>query len=352
MTDSMKFRYAYLLIALLAAIGANAAGCKGYGAVTSASPTPVPSISPAPDTLYVQDATTRTVRVYKNASALNGVAGTALTLSTSDTANPDVVYDPVHDVLWYPNQTTNEVWVFTNVSMANSMATPSPKLPLANQEGAEAYDPNHNYLFVAFNNSDNLQVFQNAAPGSGMAAFKQIALNFTDPAASGTPHPQEIYYDATHDRLFMADNQNVVAEFDNFGANVATVSSATSNRQITGLFSADGMAYNATTDTLFVGEGGNFSGSGKHQVDVIKNASTQNGPDSHGQTITNFATGPSGLAYDTPRDILYVYDAPNIRVIPNATAAAGSVGSVPSNRTISDAVTSLSGFGLFVDTTH
>jgi len=347
----MKFRYAYVLIALLAAIAANAAGCKGYATATSASPTPVPSISPAPDTLYVQDATSRTVRVYKNASALNGAAGTALTLPTSDSANPDVVYDPVHDVLWYPNQTTNEVWVWTTASTDNGM-NPNFKYPLSNQEGTEAYDPNHNYLFVALNNSNNLQVYQSATPGSGMSLLKQVTLNFTDPAASSTPHPQEIYYDAQHDRLFMADNQNVVAEFDSFGANVATVTSVTSNRQISGLFSADGMAYNATTDTLFVGEGGQFSSSGKHQVDVIKNASTQNGPDSHGQTITNFSSGPSGLAYDTPRDILFVYDAPNIRVIPNATAASGSIGSVPNNRIIFDAVTSLSGFGLFVDTTH
>jgi hypothetical protein len=82
----------------------------------------------------------------------------------------------------------------------------------------------------------------------------------------------------------------------------------------------------------------------------MKNASTFNGSTTHSQTLTGFVQ-PKGLAYDTPRDILYVYDG-GVFVFPNATTASGAQSVGPNRRVIFDVATPLSGFGITVDTTR
>lgn len=346
-SQPMNPRLGIALFAACSLAAAAIAGCGKYGtSATAPAPSPSPSGSLAPDTLYVQDATSRTVRVYKGASQLNGGAFAAATLPTSDNANPDVVYSPALDILWYPNQTTNQVDVWCAASTDNGKA-PNNMVPLASQEGTAAYDPNHNLLYVAQNTTNVVTVYKNASSMcSGVPAATTVALNIVDGTLPGTPRPQELLYDPVSDRLFASDAGAVVAEFDGFGA--AVVGGATAlaaNREIGGLFSPDGLAYNAAQDTLWVVE------LNKKQVDVIKGASTVNGPDAHTRTITGFSS-PTGEAYDAVRDILFVYDQLDIFVFPNATTAAGSRDSVPNRRVIFDNSVALSGFGMAVDTTH
>ena len=349
----MNPRLAFAVLSACAILAlVSQAGCsRGYVAPTP-SPTPVQSISPAPDTLYVQDATSRTIRTYKNASAVNGAAVSLVTLPTSDQGNGDVVHcSCLQDVLWYPSVTNNTVEIWTTVTNDNGL-NPNHTVSLANIEGAAVFDTNHNYLYVPQNNTNVLSVYGSAltlGQGGNTTPISQVTLVFAEPSPNPglTPHPQELLYDAVHDRLYMADDASVVAEFDAFGAGAGVSHTATQNREITGLFQADGMGLNPTQDVLFIGE------VARHQIDVIKNASTFNGGTTHVQTITGFSSaGPTGLAYDVPRDILFVYDGPLIEVIPNATAASGALSGIPNRRIIFDSAISLSGFGIYVDTTH
>ncbi|MEI4884156.1 hypothetical protein, partial [Klebsiella pneumoniae] len=52
--------------------------------IVTPTPSPSPSGSPAPDTLYVQESTTKAIRVYKGASAINGLALAQLVYPTQD----------------------------------------------------------------------------------------------------------------------------------------------------------------------------------------------------------------------------------------------------------------------------
>jgi len=354
----MTSRLAYALF-IAFAVWAGVAGCSNTGTSVTPSPTPGASISPAPDTLYVNDATSRTIRAYVNASKLSGSGVATRVYSTSDISRGDVVYDAASDTLWYPQAQqlppTPPATFVERFGAASTIgvvpsppAAPSSMTQLNNMEGTATYDKNHNYLYVALTTSNAIQVFTNAtALTSGSTPAAQVTVSFTDGSVPN-PHPQEIYYDSVNDRLFVADDAAVVAEFDNFGAGAGVTHTALANRQICGLFSPDGLAYNATTDTLFIGE------ETAKQVDVVQHASTVSSTClTHTQTISGFSVGPLGLAYDTPRDILYVYDPTNIVVIgPGASSDAGSVGSIANVREFTDNVSSLDGFGLFVDTTH
>ncbi|MDQ2817328.1 MAG: hypothetical protein M3T49_03845 [Candidatus Eremiobacteraeota bacterium] len=360
----MNPRFSVSALAALAIAAVAAQGCsKG-----SSTPTPVPSAtisgSPAPDTLYVQDATSRSVRGYRNASGINGAANPFETLPTNDTTNPDVVYSPVFDTLWYPvayapptftgNQSTPiNVWF---AASAKNVKNPDAVVPFTNSAGAAAYDATHDFLYVAQVNSATVQIFAsahtlgmagNTAPAGG------ITLGITD-TGSGTgqpPRAQEMLYDAASDRLFVSDQGTVVAVFDAFGATAAAAAAShatvplSASREISGLYQPDGLAYNASADTLFVAE------LVRKQITIIKGASVANGPAGHSTTITGF-NSPGGLAYDSVRDILFVYDPIDIDVLPNATAAAGALTAVPNRRVIFDSTIALSGFGIAVDTTH
>lgn len=355
----MNVRVGYAVLVGAALMIALGAGCSTAGTSTTPTPTPVVSGSIAPDTLWVQDATSRTVRSYTGASAANGGLVASEILPTSDTANPDVVYDPLTDTLWYPNQTVpnatnNTIDIWTMATTRNNML---PTFVVAsastnNLEGAAVYDPVHHLLVVAHNTSNTVDIYANAPSmiaSSVPAGF--VTLNITDPTAPGTPRPQEMLYDGVRDILFVADNGTVVAKFPGFGVAAAALSGGTTiamgqSSAISGLGlgNGTGLAYNTALDILFVTE------ISPAQINIMKNASTFNGSTTHSQTLTGFVQ-PKGLAYDIVRDILFVYDG-GVFVFPNATTASGNQSVWPNRRVIFDVATPLSGFGITVDTTR
>lgn len=357
----MNLRVGYAVLVTGMAVAAFAAGCSTSSTSSTPTPTPTSSATVAPDTLWVQDATTRTVRVYKGASSANGGLVATAALPTNDTANPDVVYDPATDTLWYPNQTVpnasnNTIDIWTMASTRNNMLATfvvGPNANTNNFEGAAVWDPVHNLLFVAHNTSNTIDVYTGA---TGMNAASvpagHVTLNMTDGGVVGTPRPQEMLYDPVRDILFVADNGTICAKFNMFYTNAASLATGgatipiSSATQISGLGLGNGagLAYNTTQDILFVVE------VSPPEIDIIKTASTLNGATTHSQTLTNFSQ-PKGLAYDPVRDILFVYDA-DIFVFPNATTASGNQLAWPNRRVIFDAGTALSGFGIYVDTTH
>src|ERR1700680_2058148 len=90
-----------LLLAFMAVAFFAVGGCSK---TNIPKPTPIPSFSPSPfpDTLYVQDTTSKAVRVYKNASGQNGFAAASAVLNTNSISFDDAVYSPDKDVLWVP----------------------------------------------------------------------------------------------------------------------------------------------------------------------------------------------------------------------------------------------------------
>lgn len=345
--------------ALLAfALFVGAAACSKNATTPAPAVSPSPTGSIAPDTLYVQDTGTKSIRVYKGASGINGFGTPFESLPTSDISRADVVYAPAADVLWYPSayplatpgpSQSTPILVWTTASMKNQMP-PTAQTPYTNGEGTATYDVTHNCLYVANINGPTIQVFQNAtAMGGASTPSASVTLTWSDPSVT-TPRPQEMLYDAVNDRLFVSGQGSTVAVFDAFGTFACAASgsvSRTANRVMNGLNSPDGLAYSSSADKLFIAEDQN------HDIVVVANASTASGPTGHTQTITNFSSN-DGLAYDQVRDLLFVYDAGTnaIFVLPNATAVSGSHNSVANQRVIFDSTISLSGFGIAVDTTH
>lgn len=342
-------------------LAAIAVGCSNKSTTPTPTPTPTSSSTFSPDTLWVDDATSRTVRAYKGASTINGGAIANVFLNSNDNARPDVVYDPTTDRLWYPNQTVpngtnNSIDIWTMATMDNNMLA---NIVITsgntnNLEGAAVFDSLHNLLIVAHNTGNTVDVYSGATTmtaASVPAGF--VTLTMTDGGVVGTPRPQEMLYDPVRDILFVTDNGTVCAKFTGFGAAAAALSGGTTitltaATEISGLGLGNGvgLGYNSSLDLLFVTE------QSPAEIDVIKTASTFNGATTHSQTITNFSN-PSGVAYDAVRDILFVYDPGNgIVVLPNGSTASGNENSWPNRRIIFDLGTSLSGFGMTVDTVH
>jgi hypothetical protein len=358
----MNPRLGACIVAACIAIAVFVAGCNNNNTTTSpATPTPVTT---GPDTLYVQDASSKTVRVYAHASNLNGVAYPSVIYPTSDASNPDVIYYEPFNILWYPSAypfptigspQSTPILIWNAATTLNGKA-PTQQVAYTNGQGTATYDSVHDLLFVANINGPTIQVFASAhlmsSSGPLSKAAANITLGITDPGVVGTPRAQEMLYDPVNDRLFVSDEGTVVAVFDHFGSNAASCiaippcPTIPANRQILGLNSPDGLALNAVGDILFVGE------ISRKQIDVIHNASTQNGPNGHGQIISSFATGPTGLAYDHAHDLLYVYDPLQIWVIPAPGAASGNVNAIINRHQFFDSSTELVGFGLSVDPLH
>jgi hypothetical protein len=355
--------FAFLAVAFVA-IG----GCGKYS--TPAPPKPGPSVSPSPfpDTLYVQDTTSRAVRVYKNASGLNGFAAASSVLKTNSISFDDAVYSPEKDVLWVPlcagapcPGQALPVDVYAAASTLNNVGPTSTSAPLTDINGAAAYDLTDDLLFVTVNNAPDLEIYSSASTlgvGANTTPAAKATLNITDPGIQyqGVPRPQELYYDKARDILFASDFGTVVAEFDAFGAQAAAAAAThtdinlTSSRQITALIQTDGMAYNTAQDILFV------VSDQRGLLTIISSASTTNGPATHAQTVTGFAN-PKGLALDDIRNILFVYDPGNpnqegqVLSFPNATTLAGNQAAWAGRKGFVDGfIAGLSGFGIAIDT--
>jgi hypothetical protein len=347
-----------------------AGGAYGCHSAASSSPTPVPTATgTGPDTLYVQTAESSIsgqIRIYEHASSLNGSVVATTVLPTSDISNPDVVFSPLYNVLWYPSaypsqvgggnyNTPIRIW---DDPIADGGMNPNVLVPYKNGQGTATYDVTHDFLYVASVN-DTIQVFANAhSMTASSVAAANITLTITDASAPGTPRAAEMLYDPVNDRLFASDLGQVVAVFDNFGAQAemavmnSTNPTIPANREMTALFAPQGMAYSASNNILYVSEHHLINGQTIGQIDVVHNASTANGITAHGQVINDFTSGPSGMTYDSLRDLLFVYDGSVIWVIPHPEVASGAVMSITNYREITDESVPLSGFGITVDTTH
>src|SRR5271166_1075049 len=98
----MNSRMGIACLAACSILALAAAACTHKSStVVTPTPSPSPSGSPAPDTLYVQESTTKAIREYQGASTLNGLAVAKNFYPTQDGSWGDVIYNPVSDTLWY-----------------------------------------------------------------------------------------------------------------------------------------------------------------------------------------------------------------------------------------------------------
>src|SRR5579863_4179236 len=124
--------------------------------VVAPTPSPSPSGSPAPDTLYVQMASSsiKEIREYQGASTLNGIAIAKNEYPTQDPSWGDVIYNPATDNLWFAtayiaNNTPNQsIETWDGASTENGQLA-NVKVPFQYGEGSMAYDPTHHLMFVA-----------------------------------------------------------------------------------------------------------------------------------------------------------------------------------------------------------
>jgi hypothetical protein len=349
----MNPRLGVCIVTACMAIAFFAAGCNNNTTTTSTA-TPAP-VTTGPDTLYVQDGGSKTVRVYAHASNLNGVAYPSVTYPTSDTSNPEIIYYEPDNILWYPSAYPSQTYtgvqstpikIWTAATTKNG-ANPDAQAPYSDGAGTAAYDSVHDQLYVANVNGATIQVYSNAHLMTSVSLpAASVTLVITDPGVVGTPRPQDMLYDPVNDRLFVSDEGTVVAVFDAFGASALSGGSRTANRQIIGLYSPDGLAYSAGNDVLYIGE------IARRQLNIIHRASSFNGPAGHAQVIDTFSTGPTGLAYDGPHDLLFIYDPLQIWVVPAPAVASGNVNNITNRHLFFDATTELVGFGMSVDPVH
>ena len=349
----MNPRLGACLAAACAAITFFAAGCNN-STTTTTTATPAP-VTTGPDTLYVQDGGSKTIRAYAHASSLNGVAYATALYPTSDPSNPDIVYYEPYNILWfasaYPNATytgveSTPVRIWYGASAANG-ANPTALTPYADGSGAVTYDSTHDLLFVGNVDGPTIQVFATAHLMTNVSLpAANVTLSITDPGVVGSPRAQVMLYDPVHDRLFVSDEGTVVAVFDNFGSTALSGGTRTANRQMIGFDSPDGLAYSPVNDVLYVGE------VSRKQMSIIHNASTANGPTGHTQVVNGFLTGPNGLAYDDVHDLLYIFDPSYVWTLPGPAVASGDVNTIVNRHQFYDSTVNLYGFGLSVDTVH
>ena len=214
-----------------------------------------------------------------------------------------------------------------------------------------AYDATGKRLFVAETGNNRVLVFDVTSISDGQNAVHVLGQsNFTSGGTAttqaGMHTPNGMAYDATGNRLFVADaNNNRVLVFDvtsiSDGQNAVHVlgqSNFTSNGFATtqaGMHTPSDVAYDGTGKRLFVADAGN------NRVLVFDMTSISDGQNAvHVLGQSNFTSGgtattqagmytPGGMAYDATGKRLFVTDIGNNRLLVFNNAEADGGGQVP-----------------------
>ncbi len=234
-----------------------------------------------------------------------------------------------------------------------------------------AYDSANTRLFVADANNNRVLVF-NVAPGFANGKNASYVLgepNFTSDGDGGGIYgcatasqsilcfPEAVAYDSTNTRLFVADSWNnrvmVFSAATSGGGAIATGENAANvlgysvytvagtgydecyGTEQAGLCVPTGLAYDSTNNRLFVGD------SYDSRIMVFSTSSISNGENASselgqpnfttftGNLINQQSMGvPTGLALDSGNNVLYALDSNNNRVMLFNTASASATPSV------------------------
>jgi len=253
------------------------------------------------DRLFVGDSLNERVLVYNTASITNGMNASnvlgepdfttkAAATTQAGMNNPNFfAYDATNNRLFLADGSNNRVLVYNTASITNGMnasnvlgqasfTTATPAVTQAGMGGAGgiggvAYDATNNRLFVADSNNNRVLVYSTVSITNGMNASNVLGeANFTTGTAATTQarmhNPYTVAYDATNNRLFVADfgNNRVLlyntASITN-GMNASTVlgqgsftTSALATTQ-TGMSSPYNVTYDPGTWHVYVADGSN-----------------------------------------------------------------------------------------------
>jgi uncharacterized protein YjiK len=198
-----------------------------------------------------------------------------------------------------------------------------------------AYDSTNNRLFVSESGNSRVTVYDVTAITDGENAINVLGQALFTTSASATTQagmasPPALAYDSTNNRLFVAQTNQRVTVYDvtaiTNGENAINVlgqalftTSASATTQA-GMNTPSGLAYDSTNNRLFVAESGN---SRVTVYDVTAITDGENAINVLGQanfTSSAFATtqagmsSPRGLAYDSTNNRLFVAESGNNRV--------------------------------------
>jgi DNA-binding beta-propeller fold protein YncE len=332
-----RFVLAAALLTLAACGGGGGGG--GNGGPSTAAPA---------SRLYVSGG--NTIRSYDNAATISGTVPPNRTVVGAATgfAQPQgIAMDMARNEVYVANRDGHSILVFGNASTATgdlaSSRTVVGAATLLFEPQNVFFDAAQNRLYVA-NGNDKILVFDNAGALSGDTAPARVIAG----AATTLDAPWGIQVDATRDKLYVSNfNPNTVTVFDNAGtvngdvAPSRTISVAPGTLENTADIFVD-----APNDRLYV------TGRASRSIVVIDSASTANGEITPSRTIAGVATqlnGPVDIFVDIADDRLYVLNqfGNAILVFDNAASVDGDT--APS-RTLALPAGADHG-GIFVDVT-
>jgi DNA-binding beta-propeller fold protein YncE len=308
---------------------------------------------------------------YVKSCPNNGASSLGFNFPTSGTRSPGGVLDSTYNRLFIADGANNRVLVFTlNSSNQISSKTAAYVLGQAtfttcaaattasgmSNPGGMDFDAANNRLFVADTGNNRVLVFSTSSITNGMNASYELgqpsgANAFTTAtaatSASGISAPTDVKYDSTNTRLFVADaaNNRVLVFSTSSIANGESASyelgqasggtaftTATAGDTQSGLTTPVGLAYDSADTLLHVADSGNSrtlvfnvaTGSianGENATSVLGQTSfTTGSANGGGTTSQSVLSAPSGLAYDSTNNRLFVGDTSNNRDLVFSTA--------------------------------
>ncbi len=252
------------------------------------TPTPTPTPTPVPPTplgkLYVTNQAGNSILRFDNAfnSTGNVAPGAIITGSTTTLNAPQfITLDTAADRLYVANAGNSSVVVFDGISTKNGDLGPTRTIAGANTQlvtpSSVALDKGRDLLYVA--DGAEIFVFASASTVNGNAPFtRDLQTSFTN--------IQQIFLDATNDRLYATDGAtNTVAVYDN--ASTLPTGSTAATRSITGastnLSQPSGIAIDPLGNLIITNQGNGT-------ITVYANAATVSGNAVPATTISGAAT--------------------------------------------------------------
>ena len=325
--------------------------------------------------LFVADSAHNRVLVFDTSTITNGMNASYVlgqpnfTTSSSATTQAKlsfpqgIAYDATNHRLFVVDYSNDRVLVYNvdpasiangeNASNVLGQADFTHNAAATTQAGMSgaysvAFDATNNRLFVADYGNHRVLVFNTSTITDGMNAANVLGqANFTTAAAAvtraGMNFPEDVYYDATNSRLFVADfSNNRVLVFDTStitdGMNAANVlgqadfTHNTAHTTQAGMTEPNGLGFDATNNRLFVADAGNSRvtifdtttiTNGENAIDLLgqytsvtdsSTVSYTKGDPNNGPNELGFYA-PSFIALDAVHHRLFVSETSGDRVV-------------------------------------
>ncbi len=209
------------------------------------------------DRLYISDDVTGHILVFNNATTVNGNIAPSRTISSASLSIPEGIWlDSSSDTLYVVDNINNSILAFDNASTLNGSVTASRIISGSNTTLNSPIgiwlDATNDTLYITNWNANAILVFDNASTATGNVTPSRIISG----SNTGLNGPQGIWLDATSDQLYVANQfGHSVTVFDNASTATGNIApSRTISGASTGLASPTGVWYDASTNRLYVAD--------------------------------------------------------------------------------------------------